>query len=527
MIFFSPPCGCSITGVRLQLLGALITTILAISIVLNGLYSIFPVNAGMAGLSLIYSFTIVNNLNGFLNALSETEQEMVSVERVLEYSDLPNEFGETLNTQPGKEATGEHGGAVTCWARWCVCCCRKSKYESLQGSDFEYTRFSDSESDGSDEEDDHHHPNHHKQHHRRHQEGSTSDLGNSLTSVLLYNSHVAGSASQSGKGSALQSSAHGTSVVFRILSRNQEGLVFDDVSMSYASEERRLSGFSAHDGGSPHDADVLKDLSITIRPGSRVAVVGRTGSGKSSLLRVLLRINDYHYGTITLSGTELRTIPKQRLRSKLSVIPQKPLLFTGSIRFNLDPLGQYSEEELTTALEMCKITQTLNTTPPGAQGGGGGLGTERGSTATVSIERFTDVTLRSSGSSLVTPAADASTEFIRGLLDFELTEGGANLSVGQQQLLCLARALLRRSDLILVDEATASVDAQTESLLYASLAQYVELTGASMLMVCHKLGGIQKVCNKVRTIRICYVSKCLLLIASTLLLNFVTGADDG
>ena len=239
---------------------------------------------------------------------------------------------------------------------------------------------------------------------------------------------------------------------------------------------------------------------MTISPGSRVAVVGRTGSGKSSLLRVLLRINDYHSGTVTLSGVELRSIPKHRLRSRLSVIPQNPLLFSGTIKFNLDPLGEYSEEELCAALDLCKIAQTTifaynssNTAVSGSVSGSVPQN-ERPSEMT---DRFTDVTLRSSSSITRIQQTDPSQEKLRELLQFELKDGGDNLSLGQQQLLCLARAVLRRSDLILVDEATAAIDAHTEKLLYASLAEYVQMTGASMLMVCHKIGGINKVCNKV------------------------------
>jgi len=466
----------------LQLLGALITTILAASILVNALYNVFPLNAGMAGLSLIYSFTIINNLNGFLNALSETEQEMVSVERVLEYCDLPNEFGGVCYSPSKGRSAGVSKGKKRCFHRGslcgALCCCVRSRdantndtsYSSLEQSLAEADEEADLDLEAA-------------------EDLMHESLSGSLTRALFSSQlHSPSSKNSSAQRGASRSHMRGKSLTHRVLSRNHGGVVFEDVSMNYARQE-------CNNTMGPADSvvDTLKDISITIAPGSCVAIVGRTGSGKSSLLRVLLRLNDYHSGTITLGGVDLRSIPKQHLRSILSVIPQKPLLFSGTIRFNLDPIGEYSEQDLCDALEMCKIEQTLRVEKEGLDP----AALERRSE--MSVERFTDITLRtSSGNAPTTDVADShhGTAQTRALLDFELVEGGANLSVGQQQLLCLARALLRRSDLILVDEATAAVDAHTESLLYTSLAQYIHATGATMLMVCHKLNSIHKVCNK-------------------------------
>ena len=225
------------TGVRLQLLGAIITTLLAVTIILNGLYSYFPMNAGMAGLSLIYSFTIINNLNGFLNALSETEQEMVSVERVLEYCDLPNEFGENVHPKFGVAAAQrkQQHQHNTC----CSCLCRGTKAEShpedlkLKERETTYSLLLPQEL--QDEE-----TGLNELAKESQRAGLVDAFWQSYSTPHSNQQHTAhrvtlpALSEYSGNGSSFGGRL-GSSVLFRVLSRNQDGLVFEEVSMSYSS----------------------------------------------------------------------------------------------------------------------------------------------------------------------------------------------------------------------------------------------------------------------------------------------------
>jgi len=155
----------------------------------------------------------------------------------------------------------------------------------------------------------------------------------------------------------------------------------------------------------PNGSAVLKQLSLTIEPSWKVGIVGRTGAGKSSLIGALFRLA-YIEGGIYIDGIETGSISLGTLRTRISIIPQDPVLFSATIRYNLDPFERYSDAELWRSLE--------------------------------------DVELRSA---------------IPGL-DFMVTERGSNFSVGQRQLLCLARAILRNNQLLVLDEATANVDPQ-------------------------------------------------------------------
>ena len=111
-----------------------------------------------------------------------------------------------------------------------------------------------------------------------------------------------------------------------------------------------------------------------------------------------------------------------------------------------------------------------------------------------------------------------SREYLLGLMQYELTDGGSSISIGQQQLLCLARAFLRRSSLILIDEATAAIDSATEELLYTSLKEYVTENHATLLMVCHKLQSVHIVCDKV-CINM-YMFECMYVYMTTLLIFY-------
>uniref|UniRef100_A0AAQ4QHA0 ATP-binding cassette, sub-family C (CFTR/MRP), member 8 n=1 Tax=Gasterosteus aculeatus aculeatus TaxID=481459 RepID=A0AAQ4QHA0_GASAC len=160
---------------------------------------------------------------------------------------------------------------------------------------------------------------------------------------------------------------------------------------------------------------VLKNVNSHIHPGQKVGICGRTGSGKSSFSLALFRMVDMFEGRIIIDGIDIAKLPLQTLRSRLSIILQDPFLFSGAIRFNLDPEMKATDEMLWEALEIAQLKPVVKSLPGG--------------------------------------------------LDAMVTEGGENFSQGQRQLFCLARAFVRRSSILIMDEATASIDMATESIL--------------------------------------------------------------
>jgi ABC-type multidrug transport system fused ATPase/permease subunit len=210
---------------------------------------------------------------------------------------------------------------------------------------------------------------------------------------------------------------------------------------------------------------VLRGVSFEIFPGEKIGIVGRTGAGKSSMATALLRFAELSEGKIIIDDIDISTIGLDDLRSRLTLIPQDPILFNGTVRENLDPFNESTDEQCLDVLHRVKlISSRPNSRMPSRP-----ASIRNGATYDVS---------------------EAPSESGRPSLTLEskVSEGGGNLSQGQRQLLAMARAMLRDSNIIIADEATASIDFQTDQQIQQAIRE--SFSDMIMLVIAHRLTTI-------------------------------------
>lgn len=192
---------------------------------------------------------------------------------------------------------------------------------------------------------------------------------------------------------------------------------------------------------------VLKNLTFEIQPRNKLGIIGRTGDGKSSIISALLRMPEAE-GEIFIDGVCITGVQLQESRKCISVLGQSPVLFSGSLRKNLDPLEEYTDDELWSAIKEVKLTSLV--------------------------------------------------ENLDGQLDHQLFEGGENLSTGERQLICLARTLLKRSKIVILDEPTAHVDPNTEKTIWSTVHE--KLKNSTVIIIAHRLGTVSN-CDGILLLR--------------------------
>ncbi|CAL1293325.1 unnamed protein product [Larinioides sclopetarius] len=183
---------------------------------------------------------------------------------------------------------------------------------------------------------------------------------------------------------------------------------------------------------------VLKEINLSIEASEKVGIVGRTGAGKSSITLALFRIVEPFSGTISIDNIDITKIGLHNLRTKLTIIPQDPVLFTGTLRINLDPNNEYGDDQIWQSLEKSYLKTFVSNLSEG--------------------------------------------------LEYNVEEGGANLSAGQRQLVCLSRALLKNSKILVLDEATASVDVETDRLIQNTIR--TAFADRTVITIAHRINTV-------------------------------------
>eukprot|EP00615_Pteridomonas_danica_P016667 CAMPEP_0114389062 /NCGR_PEP_ID=MMETSP0102-20121206/8404_1 /TAXON_ID=38822 ORGANISM="Pteridomonas danica, Strain PT" /NCGR_SAMPLE_ID=MMETSP0102 /ASSEMBLY_ACC=CAM_ASM_000212 /LENGTH=1694 /DNA_ID=CAMNT_0001546829 /DNA_START=606 /DNA_END=5690 /DNA_ORIENTATION=+ len=520
-------------ALRLEVFGAFVVLAVALSAVITEVVTNKPANAALVGLSLSYALKVTGYLNGFLTSLSDAELGLVSLERLQQFANLPPEPPLSFPTD-------------------------KSNIKPPSGSGFHHHSNNGGDGGSSDSLIEplllpHHHvpssilPTH-----------DNSSSSAPLTSTLTMNDSTmnpmkAFHQNQTTSKSTITNQEEEEELVKSYIGMTDPPMpwpvrghiIFENVSMSY-----RL--------GLPN---VLNQLSFQVQPGEKIGIVGRTGSGKSSILVSLFRLpmNGLNHGRILIDGVDIASVGMHTLRSNMMIIPQDPVLFSGTLRGNLDPFKEHEDSALLDALHSVGLLQFLlerqriqqeqynnehhhqdldsndlkdnktrqlsshlhsdlmHQTPSlsfhhqneecdnislsshigrnsvGVSGRGTGRGRDRGSdggggggsTSSIDVSESGESDIRDSevrGSSVYYGAIDA--------LSLPIDAYGENLSVGQRQLLCIARGLLKNCKVCVLDEATAAIDKATDDQIQRTLSRCLQ--DATVLTIAHRIETVMK-----------------------------------
>lgn len=184
---------------------------------------------------------------------------------------------------------------------------------------------------------------------------------------------------------------------------------------------------------------IINNLNILFEPGKKIGIIGRTGAGKSTLFQAFYRMLYFHSGQIIIDGVDITQLPLDEARAAFAIVPQEPHLFSGTLKYNLDRISKFTDEQIWKALKEVQLSQYVESLPE--------------------------------------------------QLNYEITERGGNFSVGQRQLLCMARAILSDAKIILMDEATASVDLETETLIQKAMKK--AFANKTTIVIAHRLDTLK------------------------------------